>query len=243
MPRRYRRLTALAAPLLGIVLLGCAAATDPTASSTPEPTPEPAASESAPSATAEPTAEPTEGPSVAPASATAAPSFGGGGELTVLPNRDADALFIDRDECTNPQDGYQLEFPDDWWTNTEIARFPACVWFSPTFYEVVDETQRPDEIAIEIFWINGDRGYLTEEISREDVEVGLQAAVRLEVEGTPDDPATGASYEYVIRLGPTPEAGPNLVARTDTSMGGDYELNKAVLDRMMATIEFIGTVQ
>jgi hypothetical protein len=26
-------------------------------------------------------------------------------------------------------------------------------------------------------------------------------------------------------------------------MGGDYELNKAVLDRIMATIEFLGTIQ
>jgi hypothetical protein len=26
-------------------------------------------------------------------------------------------------------------------------------------------------------------------------------------------------------------------------MGGDYELNKAVLDRLMLTIEFIGSVQ
>ena len=236
---RRRRSTRLAAPILGVLLLGCTAATDPTPSPTSSPTPEPAASQSAPSATA----EPTESPSEAPESATPAPSFGGGGGFTVMPNPEADELFLDRDECTNPQDGYQLEFPDDWWTNTEIARFPACVWFSPTFYEVADETQRPDEIAIEIFWLAGDRGYFTEGISREDVEVGLQAAVRLEVEGTPDDPTSGSSYEYVIRLGPTPEEGPNLVARTDTSMGGDYELNKAVLDRIMATIEFIGTTQ
>ena len=67
--------------------------------------------------------------------------------------------------------------------------------------------------------------------------------VRVEIAGTQDDPANGTTYLYVVQLGPTAEEGPNLVARTDTSMGGDYELNKAVLDRMMATIEFVGTTQ
>ena len=238
MTRARRRPISLAIPFLGVLLLGCTAA-DPSPTPSPPATPEPIASESAPSVTP----EPTESPSEAPASATAAPSFGGGGGFVVIPNADADALFTDRDDCTNPQDGYQLEFPDDWWTNTEIARFPACVWFSPTFYEVVDETQRPDEIAIEIFWTDGDYGWFTEEFSREEVAVGTQRGVRAEIAGTPDDSANGTSYLYVVQLGPTPEEGPNLVARTDTDMGGDYDLNKAVLDRMMATIEFIGTTQ
>ena len=239
MTRSSRRSpTAIAVIGLAVALAGCSGGGDPTPSPSPEPTTEPVASQPALVAP-----EATASPSEAPASATAAPSFGGGGGFTVLPNPEADSLFLDRDDCTNPQDGYHLQFPEDWWTNTEIARFPACVWFSPTFYEVVDETQRPDEIAIEIFWLAGDRGYLTESISREDVVVGFQSAVRIEVMGTPDDMTSGTSYEYVIRLGPTPEEGPNLVARTDTSMAGDYELNKAVLDRMMATIEFVGTTQ
>ena len=227
---------------LAIALAGCFGGNEPTPSPTPsptvDPTPEPVASERA-SIAPEPSVTPFDSPE---ASATAASSVGTGG-FTVTPHPEADSLFLERDDCTNPQDGYQLQFPDDWWTNTEVARFPPCVWFSPTFYEVVDETQRPDEIAIEIFWLAGDRGYLTESISREDVMVGLQSAVRTEVVGTPDDMTEGASYEYVIRLGPTPEEGPNLVARTDTDMGGDYELNKAVLDRIMSTIEFIGTTQ
>jgi hypothetical protein len=202
---------------LAFVLAGCLGGTDPTPSPTPEPTREPVASEAASIAP-----EPTAAPSEAPASATAAPSFGGGGGFTVIPNPEADALFLERDECTNPQDGYQLQFPEDWWTNTEIARFPACVWFSPTFYEVVDETQRPDEIAIEIFWVGGDYGWFTEEFSREDVALGTQRGVRAEIAGTPDDSANGTTYLYVVQLGPTPEEGPNLVARTDTDMGGDY---------------------
>lgn len=232
-------------PLLtaAVLLAGCVGVSGDLPSPSAEAVASAAASAAAATATPETTATATPAAEPTASEASAAPSAGTGGGFTVAANPEADALFLERDECMNPQDGYRLEFPEDWWTNTEIARFPSCVWFSPTFYEVVDETQRPDEIAIEIFWLAGDRGYFTEEISREDVEVGLQAAVRLEVEGTPDDPTSGSSYEYVIRLGPTPEEGPNLVARTDTDMGGDYELNKAVLDRLMATIEFIGTTQ
>jgi MoxR-like ATPase len=50
-------------------------------------------------------------------------------------------------------------------------------------------------------------------------------------------------YVYQIQLGPSPEEGPNLVVITTTEMGGDYELNQAILDRMMATIEFFGSTQ
>ena len=234
----HRVLAPVAVIGLVLSLAGCLGENEPTPSPTPAPTTqEPDASEPATM-----TPAPSEAVSATP-SGTPAPSFGGGGGFTVTPNPDADALFLERDECTNPRDGYQLQFPDDWWTNTEIARFPACVWFSPTFYEVVDETERPDEIAIEILWIDGDYGWSTEEFSREDVAVGTQRGVRAEIAGTADDDANGTTYLYVVQLGPTPEEGPNLVARTDTDMGGDYALNKAVLDRIMATIEFIGTTQ
>jgi hypothetical protein len=233
------------APLLAALALVVAACAN--AASTPSPSTEATASV-APSATGtasaspDPTPEPTEAASDTPASAI--PSFDAGGDLTVLPNAEADALFLERDTCLNRQDGYQLVFPDSWYTNTEIRDVPACSWFSPEFYEVDDFDELPEEIAIEIFWLEGDRGYVGEPISREDVTVGLQAAVRVEVGGTGEDPTgDGTSYEYVIRLGPSAEEGPNLVARTDTSMGGDYDLNKAVLDRMMATIEFVGTTQ
>ena len=42
------------------------------------------------------------------------------------------------------------------------------------------------------------------------------------------------AYLYVVQLGPTLEDGPNLVARTTSEMGGDFGLNRAILDRMMA---------
>lgn len=231
---RLHRSTRFAGASLLLILAACAADASPLASPTQTPmqtsSPEPTAS-----ASVTPSAEPAQTP---PPTTSEPP-----GGFSLASNPEADALFGDRDDCQNLEDGYQLQFPEEWYTNTEIGGVPACSWFSPTFYEVDDPSDVPDEIAIQIFVLNGARGYITEPISREEVIVGAtQTAVRIEVAGTSngDD---GMTYEYVVQLGPTHEEGPNLVVHTDTDMGGDYELNKAVLDRIMATIEFIGTVQ
>lgn len=195
-----------------------------TASASPTEEPSPS-----PTATVEPTEAATEVPTVAPSVDAGVP-----GGFTVAPNPEADALFIERDECQNLRDGYQLEFPDDWYTNTEIGRFPPCIWFAPGFYTVPDVTQVPAEIAITIEYMDGDVGSFEDPIRREFVVVGGQDAVRVEDEDV---------YRYQIQLGPTPEEGPNLVVTTSREMGGDFELNKAVLDRIMATIAFIGSIQ
>lgn len=242
--------------VVAVALTACAGAGDDTPQPTPASTPRPMATASVspsgqPSESASATSSPTSGPTSSPtaaasgssSSAPAAPSFDAGGGFSVLPNAAADALFAVPDDCRNLRDGYQLRYPDEWYTNTEIGDQPPCSWFAPTFYEVADPAQRPDEIAIEILRIPGARGYHGEILAQVEGRVATQAATRVEVAGTPDDPSSGSSYEYVIQLGPTAEEGPNLVVRTDTSMGGDYELNKAVLDRMMTTIEFIGSIQ
>lgn len=219
--------------VIGLLLSACSGGTDPTDDPTPSLTPAP---------TVEPTEEPTPSPTVSPTptpSPTESPSpvtSGPPGGFSVTPNADADALFLDRDTCMNERDNYQVDFPDDWWTNTEFGngRYPACIWFSPTFYEVEDLNEVPDEIAITITWMEGDSGSFEDPIRREFVTVGGQSAVRVEYPGR---------YLYQIQLGPTPEEGPNLLVETTDEMGGDYELNTAVMDRMMATIEFFGSTQ
>lgn len=209
---------------LALLLSACIGGTDATRQPTVEPTPDA-------NATQQPTTEPTESPTPEPTTAaTVAPD----GTFVPAENAEADALFLARDECQNLRDGYQLVFPDEWYTNTEFRDVPACSWFSPTFYEVDGSSDVPDEIAITIVWMAGDSGSFEDPIRREFGMVGGQSAVRVEYED---------SYVYQIQLGPTPEEGPNLVARTARDMGGDYELNKAVLDRLMLTIEFIGSVQ
>jgi hypothetical protein len=221
-----RTLIFLAALVLG--LSACIGGTDPTQEPTTEPTPDATATQDA---TAEPTVEPTASATLEPtAAATVAPD----GTFVPAENAEADALFLTRDDCQNLRDGYQLVFPDEWYTNTEFRDVPACSWFSPTFYEVGDSSEVPEEVAITIVWLPDGFGYTEDPIRQTEGLIGGQNAVRVEFED---------SYGYVIQLGPTFGEGPNLAARTSREMGGDYELNKAVLDRLMLTIEFIGSVQ
>jgi hypothetical protein len=230
---RTRFLPAILA--IGLVLSACSGTTTTSPEPTPDLTPKPTESP-----TEQPTAEPTEAPTSDPTpTATPSPVMSGPpGGFAILPNADADALFLDRDTCMNERDGYQVDFPDDWWTNTEFGngRYPACIWFSPTFYRVTDLNVVPDEIAITITWHATDIGrHDADIVTREEVIVGGQLANRVEWD---DD-----TYWYAIQLGPTPEEGPNLLVETSTQRGGEYELNKAVMDRMMATIEFFGSTQ
>jgi hypothetical protein len=220
--------TLICAALLALALTACIGGTDATQQPPSQPTPDA-------TATQEPTREPTPQPTVSPTpEPTASATQTVDGRFIPAENAEADALFLARDDCQNLRDGYQLVFPDDWYTNTEFRDVPACSWFSPTFYEVDDSSEVPDEIAITIVWMAGDSGSFEDPIRREFGMVGGQNAVRVEYEDL---------YRYQIQLGPTPEEGPNLVATTSRDMGGDYELNKAVLDRLMLTIEFIGAVQ
>ncbi len=69
--------------------------------------------------------------------------------FTVIESAEADELFAMRDTCTNRVAGYTVTYPDTWYTNTEIGGWPACNWFSPTFYEVGDDPNEvPPEVAI-----------------------------------------------------------------------------------------------
>ena len=215
------------AAALVLLLAACSTAATP-APSTPTPT-----ITAEPTAAATPSAQPT--PTAQEATPSQTDDGGTPSGFTVTPHPDADALFLDRDDCENLEDGYRLEFPEEWYTNTEIGDVPACSWFSAEFYEVDDPNEVPGEIAITIEYVEGDSGSFEDAVSRESVIVGsTQEATRVDY----DD-----SYLYQVQLGPTLEEGPNLVVTTTTEMGGDYELNKAVLDRIMATMEFIGSVQ
>jgi hypothetical protein len=224
----------LTLPLLAALLLAACTSTVSTPSSDPEAT-------ATPEASVEPSLAPSEEPAASEAGSVAPsetpvetpPPFGGTFEIAAHP--EADTLFLDRDSCQNLRDGYQLEFPDAWYTNTEYRNFAPCVWFSPTNY-ATDGDSVPPEIAITVEWIPGDVGRTdADSLSTVEGEVGGQAATRTEWD---DD-----TYWYVVQLGPTLEEGPNLLFATSAAMGGDYELNKAVLDRMLTTIEFIGSTQ
>ena len=211
---------------LALVLAACSTAATPSPTqSQPTPTTEPTSSAAA-------TAEPTDSPSAEP---SASASLDAGAGFEVIANPEADALFLDRNTCQNLESGYEVDFPAEWNANAEFGPVSPCSWFSPTEYSADDPAEVPPEVAITIEYLEGDSGSFDDPVSREEVVVGMtQDAVRVEY----DD-----RYLYAVQLGPTPEEGPNLLVQTTSQMGGDFELNKAVLDRMMATMEFIGTVQ
>jgi hypothetical protein len=218
--------------VLLFVLAACTTSTvnSPTAEPTAEPTP---TSTLAPTATEEPTDSPEPTPSSTP--------IEGEGGFTIASNAEADALFAERFTCENSEEGYQVDFPAEWNANAEFGRVQPCSWFAPTEYETGDPGELPDEVAIEIFVLDGGRDYdaIVEITDQDEGIIGATqptARVRYETDGV-------EHYEYVVQLGRTPEEGPNLVARTASDMGGDFDLNRAVLDRMMATMEFIGTIQ
>jgi hypothetical protein len=158
----------------------------------------------------------------------------------VLDNAEADALFVDPDECTNPDGGYTVRYPDSWYTNTEIGGVPACSWFSPTFYLATEDGARPDEIAIEIRVFEGAIGFIWADLYSESVTLDGVSGRRYETGMTVDAgiPSDMFQYSYLAYLDAEPSEGRKLWAFTGTEFGGDYELNRAVFDRIMASLEF-----
>ena len=146
-------------------------------------------------------------------------------------------LFTDPDECTNPEDGDRLTFPDAWYTNTATGDVPACSWFTPEFFDVASPGEAPDEIWIEINVVDGQTGYtsLTEIYLNEELTIDGRQAFRVEFNPNVTANPDFRGYHYVIPLG---ENGPTLVAGTSTDQAEDYLLAKFVLDRIMASFSF-----
>ena len=190
------------------------AAPDPVASATPVPTPEPVTYGRVP-----------------------------GQAFTVIQDAEADELFNAPDHCTNPVAGYTVRYPDTWFTNTAIGETPACTWFSPTDF-VVDGPEVPDEVAIVITVFPGALGSFTQPdyAMSEEVSLGGYAGNRWEQVGVRYESgayeALPPSYSYGAILSDERAEGPTLRASTSSEGRADYTLNKAVLDRIIASIRF-----
>lgn len=170
--------------------------------------------------------------------------------FSVIDHAGADALFATPDTCTNPVAGYTVTYPDDWYTNTEIGDVPGCSWFSPVFYEVDDPTEVPEEIA---FVIRVDQSAAALTMGGQELPVPQVSGIdgrpvrrfeQIGVGGGFMDLGT-FSYEYRIGLdGRFPDGdgpAPTLFADVKWALDRDpdvYTLHKAVLDRVMATIQF-----
>lgn len=157
----------------------------------------------------------------------------------VRESEEADALFSRPDTCTNPALGYTVTFPDDWYTNTAIGEQAACSWFTPEFFEVDAPGETPEQIWISIGLIEGIFGYnmLTPTESGDEVEIDGYDGHRAEyrrLDDINDTDSDDLTYHYVV---PFDTTGPTLIAGTDVDRADDYELAKAVLDRLMASME------
>ena len=144
----------------------------------------------------------------------------------------AASLFAVRDVCEDPERGLVVTFPEDWWTNTAVEDLPACSWFAPSFFEYESSATVPEEVEITVEIVDGDVGTTTEPTGWETLTLLGRPATRwlVQSDGAPH-------YAYVVQLGETSEAGPNLVART-VATRTDLDLAMAVLDRLVQHITF-----
>lgn len=159
------------------------------------------------------------------------------------------ALFATPDTCHNPEAGYTVTFPDDWYTNTAIGSWPACSWFSPTFYEVDDPDTVPDEVAIVLTYTPDVEAIGLPSVARrnEQTEVGGRPAFRAEYVGVGGGFIDIGSflYSYAVgmdgRLPGEGEPGDVLGASVSWAVEEDpeaYRVATAVLDRIMASLVF-----
>lgn len=194
-----------------------------------------------PGAAPEPVPAATPGPTPAPVTYVEKDGY----PFTVIDQAEADELFATPDTCTNPVAGYTVTYPDAWFTNTEIGDWAACTWFSPAFFDVGDDPNEvPPQVAIVITVENASYGWTCEpdRTMNEPIVVEPFEATRQEMVGctaengtyTPQSP----TYTYYVVAAPQPAETPTLRAQTSLEGAADYELNKAVLDRIMALIEF-----
>lgn len=147
--------------------------------------------------------------------------------------------------CSNPGDGYEIDYPETWETNPADVMEP-CRLFDPEPVDVEPETQIPADIAVRLTIEPVDYETVTaedptgEDVSdREESEVAGRPATRIEAEATDDAalrPAGTRETRWMIDLGD----GRTLVAATTESPEGDYEAEQAVLDEMVATLVLTG---
>ena len=160
--------------------------------------------------------------------------------FTVIASAEADALFDDTQTCANDVGGYSVEFPATWFTN-EPGEAPPCSWFSAQSPESgtarLVALSAPAHVPIWIKIFEGGIGQIPEwpRLLTEEVAIDGLGGHRTEdlAPGRPPE----LMYGYSVWLDANP-TGLKLTAGTSSAADGDYELNKAVLDRMMSTLEF-----
>lgn len=142
------------------------------------------------------------------------------------------------ERCENPEAGFAVRYPGGWHTNDGSVTAP-CSFFHPEAFEL-PEASEPPPLAVSIGRepiafadvTGGNPGIRI--VSSEEVEVAGRPAVRRETESTGESlfPAGIRALEYLVDV-----EGETLVAVTRSRGELDFERNREVLDRMVATLE------
>ena len=160
--------------------------------------------------------------------------------FTVIDRAEADALFAEVQTCTSPEGGYTVSFPASWHTN-EGGEAPECSWFAPAPFASAGQTMLiafvlPKDIPIQLGVFRGGVGSVgMPQLVEDEVVIGGLTGYRTET-------FLSAEPQWVLyAYGTWLEAhylGLKFSASASSTATGDYVLHKAVLDRMMTTIEF-----
>ena len=169
-----------------------------------------------------------------------------GSPFTIIDSAAADALFGQVDTCTNPVGRFTVTFPATWYTNPTVAGLPACSWFAPTPFTISSTSTVPDEVAMVVTVHQGSVGYFNapETTLQEQISIGGHDGGRMEQVGMTYEGAgferLPPSYVYTVDFGGLAGNGPTAQAIADSVGAADYVLNKAVLDRIMASLVYVG---
>lgn len=146
-------------------------------------------------------------------------------------------LFASTQDCDTKIAGHTISiaYPSSWWAFSGGDGTPPCVWMAPRTVAVPSPlTSRPAGTIITFGAVGGGPAIAGDALATT-VNVAGRASVRVEETGA--SPTAGQrALLYWVPLGPNGD-GPTLVATTEEAAGGvDYELNKAILDKVMAEL-------
>lgn len=149
--------------------------------------------------------------------------------------------------CTNPDDGYTIDYPADWATNDQpIDDVPPCSLFDPDAAQLrVEGTEIPTDIAVvagvepvPFREVTGEDP-AAQELDRRETTVDGRAAIRRELRSTGE-----ALYPEGLRftVWAVDLDGVTFTARTFATGEPDYATSQEVLDEMVASVTFLGDV-
>lgn len=142
--------------------------------------------------------------------------------------------------CSNQKVGYQVNYPQDWQTNSGKV-MNDCQVFDPTSAKVPEQTESISKaIYLRVeentpFDLVSQENLGEEHLSKETLTIDSYQAVAVERQSTGRAmlPKGQQSYSYIVDLGDR-----TMIATTYDVPGNNYPKNKQILDAMFKTIEF-----